>query len=62
MRRDLNFISPIRDLNCDLPYISKTSLDLRMRLRRAIEENLPYCEPKVIFTSKGRLISFNRVS
>ena len=35
-----------------LPYLPKTSLDLRTRLRGAIEENLLYCKLKVIFRSK----------
>ena len=38
-----------------LPYLGKASLDLRIRLRRTIEGNLPYCELKVIFRSKCRL-------
>ena len=37
IQRDLNFIVPKMGLICVLPYLGKTSLDLRTRLRRTIE-------------------------
>ena len=40
--------------------VSKLSLDLRTRLRRTIERDLPYCKLKVIFKSKSRLNSMFR--
>ena len=40
---------PKRELICVLPYFSKTSVDLRTRLRCTIEGTLPYCKLKVIF-------------
>ena len=46
---------PKKELTLVLPYLGKTSLDLRTRLRRAIERDLPYCQLKVIFKSKCRL-------
>ena len=46
---------PKRELICALPYLGKASLDLRTRLRRTIEGNLPYCKLKVRFRSKCRL-------
>ena len=46
---------PKRELICVLPYLGKVSLDLRTRLRRTIERNLPFCKLKVIFRSKCRL-------
>ena len=52
---DLNFTVPKRELICILPYLGKTSLDLRTRLRRTIERNLPFCKLKIIFRSKCRL-------
>ena len=46
---------PKRELICVLPYLGKASLDLRRRLRRTIERNLPFCKLKIIFRSKCRL-------
>ena len=52
IQRDLSFMVPKGELIYVLPYLPKTSLDLRTRLRGAIEENLLYCKLKVIFRSK----------
>ena len=46
---------PKKELICVLPYLGKASLDLRTRLRRTIERNLPFCKLKIIFRSKCRL-------
>ena len=46
-------ISP--QLVCVLPYTDKSSLDLRARLTRTIEKNIPFCEPSVVFRSTCRL-------
>ena len=40
---------------CVLPYLGEASLDLRARLRRTIEGNLPYCKLKEIFRYNCRL-------
>ena len=53
-KKELNFLVSKRT-NFALPYLSKLSLDLRTRLRRTVERNLPYCKLKVIFRSKSRL-------
>ena len=53
---------PKRELTFALPYLGKLSLDLRTRLKRTIERDLPYCKVKVIFRSKYRfntLFRFN---
>ena len=53
---------PKRELTFVLPYLGKLSLDLRTRLKRTIERDLPYCKVKVIFRSKYRfntLFRFN---
>ena len=55
IQRHLNFIVPNSELTCVLQYLGKTSVDLRTRLERTIERNLPYCKLKVIFRSKCRL-------
>ena len=55
VQRDLNFTIPKRELICVLPYLGKASLDLRTKLRRTIERNLPFCKLKIIFRSKCRL-------
>ena len=55
IHRDLNFLVPKRELICVLLYLAKNVFDLRVRLTRIIEGNLPYCQLKVIFRSKGRL-------
>ena len=52
VQRDLNFTIPKRELICVLPYLGKASLDLRTKLRRTIERNLPFCKLKIIFRSK----------
>ena len=55
VQRNLNFTVPKRELICVLPYLGKASLDLRTKLRRTIERNLPFCKLKIIFRSKCRL-------
>ena len=46
---------PKREITFVLPYLGKLSFDLRARLRRTIERDLPYCKLKIIFRSKCRL-------
>ena len=48
-------MDPKRELTFVLPYLGKLSFDLRTRLRRTIERDLPYCKLKIIFRSKCRL-------
>ena len=55
VQRDFNFTVPKRELICFLPYLDKASFDLRTKLRRTIERNLPFCKLKMIFRSKCRL-------
>ena len=55
IKKDLNFMVPKRELTFVLPYLGKLSFDLRTRLRRTIERDLPYCKLKIIFRSKCRL-------
>ena len=55
IQRDLNFTVPKRELICVLPYLGEASLDLRTKLRRTIERNLPFCKLKIIVRSKCRL-------
>ena len=38
-----------------LSYLGKTSHDLRTRLRRTVERDLPYCKLKAIFRYKCKL-------
>ena len=54
IKKDLKFMSPKRELTFALLYLGKTSPELRTRLRRTIEINLPYYNLKVICTSKCR--------
>ena len=53
VQRDLNFTVPKKELIWS--YLGKASLDLRTRLRRTIERNLPFCKLKISFRSKCRL-------
>ena len=46
VQRDLDFTVPKRELICILPYLSKSSIDLRTKLGRTIERNLPLCKLK----------------
>ena len=55
VQRHFNFTFPKREMICVLPYLGKASLDLRTKLRRTIERNLPFCKLKIIFRSKCRL-------
>ena len=55
VQRDLNFTVHKRELIHLLPYLGKASLDLRTKLRRTIERNLPFCKSKIIFRCKCRL-------
>ena len=55
VQRGLNFIVPKRELICVLPYLGKASLDLKTRLRRTVEKNLPFCKLKIIVRFKCRL-------
>ena len=48
------FLTNERELTFVLPYLGKLSLDLRARLKRTTERDLPYCKLKVIFRSKCR--------
>ena len=52
VQRHLNFTVSKRELICILPYLGKASFDLRTKLRRTIESNLPFCKLKIIFRSK----------
>ena len=55
VQRHLNFTVSKRELICILPCLGNTSFDLRTKLRRTIESNLPFCKLKIIFKSKCRL-------
>ena len=46
---------PNRELTFFLPYLGELSLDLRTRLKQAIEKDLPYCKLIIVFRSKCRL-------
>ena len=52
VQRDLNFTVPKRELVFVLPYLGKASLDLRIKLRRTIQRNLPFSKLKIIFRSQ----------
>ena len=43
---------PKRELTFGLPYLGNLSFDLRTRLRRTIERDLPYWKLKLVFKSK----------
>ena len=60
IKKDLNFMVSKRELTFVLPYLGKLSIDLRTRLRRTIERNLPYYKLKIIFRSKCRLNTLSR--
>ena len=55
VQRDLDFTVPKREFICVLPYLGKTSLDLRTKPRRTLVRNLLFCKLKIIFSSKCRL-------
>ena len=42
------------ELTFTLPYLGKPPFDLRTRLRRSIERDLPYCKLETILRSKFR--------
>ena len=49
IKKDLNFMVPKRELTFVLPYLGKLSFDLRARLRRTMERDLPYYRLKKNF-------------
>ena len=51
---------PKLQLVCVLPYTGKSSLDLRARLRRTIEKNIPFCKLNVVFRSTCSLSNLLR--
>ena len=55
---------PERELICAIPYLGKTSLDLRTRLRRTIKGSLPYFKLKVFYgiSAKHIFILFHIIS
>ena len=55
VQRELNFTVLKRELICVLQYLRKASRDLRTKLRRTIEKNLPFSKLKIIFRYKYRL-------
>ena len=55
IQKDLNFTVPKRELTFGLPYLRKLWFDLRTRLRRTLERDLPYWKLKLVFRSKCRL-------
>ena len=55
VERSCNFMLPKRKLIYVLPYLGQASLDLRTRLPRTIEKNLPCCKLKIIVRSKCKL-------
>ena len=55
IKKFLNKLFIKKDLTFVLPYLAKLSFDLRTRLRRTIERDLPYSKLKIIFRSKCRL-------
>ena len=46
---------PKKELTFVLPYLGKLLLDLKIRLRRTIERNLPYCKLKVCMIEISQL-------
>ena len=52
IKKYLNFMVPKKELTFVLLYLGKFSFDLRARLRRSIERDLPYCKLKIISRSK----------
>lgn len=49
---DLNFMVPKKELTLVLSYLKKPSLDLRTKLKRTEEGNLPFCKLEVTFKFK----------
>ena len=44
LQKDFNSALSKRELSCVLPYLNKTLLKLRARLRDTIKRFLPYCK------------------
>ena len=51
VKNEVSLTVPKLQLVCVLPYTGKSSLDLRARLRRTIEKNIPFCKLNVVFRS-----------
>ena len=48
---------PKLQLVCVLPYIGKSSVNWRTRLRRAIEKNIPFCKLNVVLDPLADLVT-----
>ena len=51
---------PKKELFSVLPYLGMSSLCLRTRLQRSINNNISFCKVKIIFKSSTRLANFFR--
>ena len=60
-KNEVSLTVPKLQLLCVLPYTGKSSLDFRARLRRTIEENIPFCKYNVVFRSICILGNFFRL-
>ena len=61
IKKTLNFMVLTTELTFVLPYLGMLLFDLRTRLRRKIERDLPFCKLKIIFRSKCRLNTIFRL-
>ena len=55
VKNKVSLTVPKLQLVCVMPYTGKSSLDLRARLRRTIEKNIPFCKLNFVFRSTCRL-------
>ena len=60
VKNKVSLTVPKLQLVCVLPYKGKSSFDLRARLRRTIEKNIPFCKLNVVFKSTCRLCNLFR--
>jgi Uri superfamily endonuclease len=47
-----------KEIFISLPFLGKSTLSLRTRLKNCLEREIPFCKLKIVFTSKLRLSSF----
>ena len=41
-----------------LPYVGKLLSQISTRINRVMKNKLPYCNPQIVFQTKGKLIIF----
>ena len=53
--KKIYFLAPEKELVCELPFIGKTSLQIRSKLVKSVQNNLSFCHLNIVFQSPYKL-------